>query len=65
MKAIAVARKEGGEWIDFKPDREGRWWKGCNGEVHAIKFDNGVIWDTVNGWRRNTLPRVRVPMGRA
>lgn len=27
-------------------------WLGGPGRVHAIRFSNGVVWDTVNGFRR-------------
>jgi hypothetical protein len=43
MKAIAVTSEEGGEWLPFV--------EGQNKLVHAIKFDNGAIWDAYNGWR--------------
>lgn len=67
MKAIAIVRQEGDEWEPFEREIEHfdlRFNRGCGGAVHAIKFSNGAVWDTVNGFRRRALPRVRVPMGR-
>jgi hypothetical protein len=48
-KTFATSRAEGGAWeaweeFDFQPGRAIK--------VHAIKFENGRIWDTVNGWRK-------------
>lgn len=69
MKAVAVTKREGGNWRDFEVCRD-YWGRpsegklGCGGVVHSIKFDNGLIWDTVNGWRKNTFPRIRVKSGR-
>ena len=51
--ALEVTTKEGGDWVKFDGQR---------GAVHSIKFDDGSIWDTVNGWRSKR--RCRVPMGR-
>lgn len=31
------------------------------GRVHAIKFGNGGIWDTYNGWRHPTNDRLFAP----
>jgi len=47
-KTVAIALVEGGAWIP--------WAKRVVGSrvisfVHAIKFEDGSIWDTVNGWR--------------
>ena len=41
-----ISIKEGDSWIQFNPGIG----KGYN-TVHAIKFDDGSIWDCVNGWR--------------
>ncbi len=65
MIAVEVTRKEGDRWIPFKTavnHYDLVWSQGIGGQVHSIKFDNGLIWDTVNGWRKNS--RVRVKMGR-
>ncbi len=42
-KTVAVTDHEGGDWIPFAEFR--------GGVVHSIKFDNGQIWDCINGWR--------------
>lgn len=66
MKTVAISRKEGQDWEEFDTPRSyTSSMLGPGGEVHVIKFDNGVIWDAVNGFRKNSLPRVRVKMGRA
>lgn len=44
-RTIAVLDKEGGDWHTFRPHLSNL------KQVHAIKFENGWIWDTVNGWR--------------
>ena len=62
MKAVEVTRQEGGEWLPFENGNYS-FAPGCGGAVHSIKFDNGMIWDTVSGWRRDV--RIRVKMGRA
>lgn len=41
-KTIAVSETEGGEWRPFP----------SGSTIHAIKFDDGSIWDAVSGWRR-------------
>lgn len=69
MKAVAVTLREGGEWQSFKAATTLDDLKNCPRAVHSIVFDNGAVWDTVNGWRdksrREALPRYRVKMGRA
>jgi hypothetical protein len=45
-KAVSFTRAEGGEWIDFDPKIGD-----APKAVHSILFENGWIWDTVNGWR--------------
>lgn len=60
MQPASFTRVEGGEW---KPFFDSRIMGGPGGEVHAILFANGAIFDTVNGWR--IKPRIRVKMGRA
>lgn len=67
MKAVEVTKTEGGNWRPFEVEHDHwgqKFKRGCGGHVHSIKFDNGLIWDTVNGWREHTKPRVRVPMRR-
>jgi hypothetical protein len=52
MKTIAVTLKEGGEWHPFPLDRQIVSDAAPNGPaVHAIKFENGDIWDAMSGWR--------------
>lgn len=51
---VAVAADEGGEWLPWQTFWESR---GRNPvAVHAIKFEDGSVFDTVNGWRLNSLP---------
>lgn len=45
---------DGGEWRDFKTYVAGN--PPPNKTAHAIKFDNGAIFDMVNGWR-NMAPQ--------
>jgi hypothetical protein len=52
---IEVLLTEGGQWIIWAPnalriDPEQEK-KGNYHSVHAIKFDDGSIWDVANGWR--------------
>lgn len=42
-RTVSVVVKEGGPWVPFQD------FKG--GAVHAIQFENGWAWDSVNGWR--------------
>jgi hypothetical protein len=68
MRAAFVTKEEGGEWLQWKPwkvSKDGR--RYAFNRVHAIQFDNGVVWDSLNGFRgprKNIKPVVRVPMGR-
>lgn len=48
-KPIAFTKVEGGEWIEFNNSIYGR-----NPPANAIKFEDGSIFDMVNGWRENT-----------
>ena len=48
-KTTHVTLREGGNWIPWTPD-------GNFETVHSIRFDDGSVWDTVNGWRPNTMP---------
>lgn len=50
-QTVAVTFEEGGNWIPLSevnlvcpPDHAG--WR-----VHAVKFDDGRVWDAYNGWR--------------
>jgi hypothetical protein len=52
---VEVLLTEGGQWIVWGPnalriDPEQEK-KGNYHSVHAIKFDDGSIWDVANGWR--------------
>ncbi|WP_161491908.1 hypothetical protein [Bradyrhizobium centrolobii] len=49
MKPIEFTYKEGGNWYAWL--------------IHSVRFDNGMEWDEINGWRKNI--RIRVKMGRA
>ena len=51
-----ICLHEGGEWINFKPydrERARTTYERAAGSrlVHAIQFEDGSIWDAVNGWR--------------
>lgn len=43
-RATHVLLEEGGKW---EPWKEGS----AVGLVHGIRFSDGSVWDTVNGWR--------------
>lgn len=45
-KAVAYSLYEGGGWL--------KWHEGCPdaGDMFAIKFENGWIWDGAAGWRK-------------
>lgn len=45
-KPIRFTIDEGGEWIEF----EGRV---RFARAHSIMFDNGMVFDMVNGWRKD------------
>jgi hypothetical protein len=49
-KATHVTLSEGGVWLTF-PCHEHNGPEGIR--VHAIKFDDGSVWDAYNGWRRS------------
>ena len=46
VQMYAVSLEEGTEWITFCAGTG----KNYN-KVHAIRFEDGRIWDCVNGWR--------------
>lgn len=50
-KTVAVTISEGGEWILFSKFRTLDYGQ----VVHAIKFDNGSVWDAYNGWRNEEV----------
>lgn len=60
MKTVAVTIKEGGDWIPWVEWLEAEQYYRIR-TVHAIKFDNGMVWDCINGFRKL---RLRVKMGR-
>jgi len=43
VEAIKVTLAEGQDWLPFEPNKY-HW-------VHAIKFSDGSVWDSLNGWR--------------
>ena len=47
---------EGGEWKPFKSYVAGN--PPPNKTAHAIKFDNGAVFDMVNGWREQEAERL-------
>lgn len=44
-ETVAVTFDEGEEWQPFPIQGS------HHGHVHAIKFEDGSVWDTSNGWR--------------
>jgi hypothetical protein len=53
-----IQPKEGDEWQPFVLHKL----TGNElGRVHAIKFGNGGVWDTYNGWRHPTNDRLWAP----
>lgn len=46
---MCVTTEEGGEWIKFEKNVMGV--KKDYNAVHAIRFEDGTIWDCINGWR--------------
>lgn len=71
-RPLSYTTKEGGDWLPWNP-------RGSRGAfVHAVAFDDGSVFDAVNGWRTKTqeepaepkweplgdLEFVRVPGGR-
>lgn len=47
-KPVAFTVKDGGDWYDWGGWPQDRRERG----IHAIKFDDGSIFDAVNGWRK-------------
>lgn len=54
---VAVTLKEGGTWYEFPlrdhedtPEIEAAWRSGCR--VHSMLFEDGSVWDAINGWRQ-------------
>lgn len=45
-KTFAVLIIEGGVWIPFQDGARSN-----PKQVHAVMFENGMIWDAHNGWR--------------
>ncbi len=69
---IEISATEGEAFVPFVKAIDRKSWRYNPAAVHAIKFSDGSIFDTVNGWRRPPgsdwsfpKPRFRVPMGRA
>lgn len=53
-EATHVTTREGGEWIEFfsLTRRDKLNLEPINPTtVHSIRFEDGSVWDTVNGWR--------------
>lgn len=50
-RTVYVTSKEGGELLTFGRHRV----PGRETLVHSIWFDDGQVWDAVNGWRTTTL----------
>lgn len=58
-QTVAVTAEEGGEWVPFVP-----WHTGII-TVHSIRFDDGSIWDALNGWRPETeVPEVSIDLSK-
>lgn len=54
-KPIAYTTHEGGGWLTWNDNLD------CKERphVHAIKFNDGSIFDSVNGWRPDVTNRAR------
>lgn len=54
-KTVFVTHEEGGPWFAF-PSKyyPGERLRATGVLVHSIRFDDGSVWDAVNGWR--TVP---------
>lgn len=50
-KVIKILEKEGGEWIDFVPQKRPPDYEG--NKVHAVMFEDGRVWDAYGGWRKS------------
>jgi hypothetical protein len=44
-RTMAIEEEEGGPWLPFVRGMP------MPGKVHAIMFEDGRVWDAVNGWR--------------
>jgi hypothetical protein len=58
MKTVAVTLEEGGPWVEpyeeMTPVRDHPGFHPKKGIlVHSIKFEDGSVWDAVNGFRRD------------
>lgn len=48
-KPVFMTRTEGGPWLPFDRD------VGRESLVHSILFEDGSVFDAVNGWREGTI----------
>lgn len=50
---VAYTSHEGGVWQAWKQFTPGsaEWRDPERGRIHSIKFDDGSVFDAVNGWR--------------
>lgn len=54
LKTAFVITTEGGDWIPFEDFCRIRPTSHDGKRVHAIKFEDGTVWDACNGWREWT-----------
>lgn len=61
IQPIAVTDREGGVWIPWE-----RWskqdWPKVDTLIHSIMFDDGSIFDAINGWRQPSKYHTPHPM---
>lgn len=54
-KPTRFTTEEGGTWVQWENRHEvSRWYAGGRTlAVHSIEFDDGSVFDVVNGWRHD------------
>jgi hypothetical protein len=57
---IRYSIEEGGEWHEWK-----KWPESPKPHIHAVQFSDYSIFDTVNGWRKKPVVRVKAVTKRA
>jgi hypothetical protein len=52
-RTLQVLFEEGGLWVNFMAavNIPAGWSPALVKHVHAIRFEDGSVWDAVNGWR--------------
>jgi hypothetical protein len=55
-KTVEILLEEGSDWLPFiKANAWRAPTRSRPNQVHAIRFDDGSIWDAANGWRLPTF----------